>query len=224
MMAKTLILLSCLLMVASAPPSDGAEKTPRDLTPDSLAGFEIIQKQVRKALPVALKSIVSVQTEKQQGSGVVVSSDGMIYTAAHVLRPVDASRHCSVIMPDGKEIVGTVIMEDEETDAALVKIPGMKGKFPLMASGMPSVGEWVFALGHAGGYDARRGAVVRLGRVVSVKNGLIQTDCKLIGGDSGGGLFNLEGELVGIHSKIGSGLDDNVHIPVSVFRTMEKRR
>ena len=46
------------------------------------------------------------------------------------------------------------------------------------AEKMPRVGDWVFALGHGGGLDRKRGPMVRLGRVVSLKNGVIQTDCK----------------------------------------------
>ena len=223
MIVKSAIMLFCLLVWAVGDLAQG-DALRRDLTPESVSDLEAIEKEVKRVLPAALKSLVSVQSEKFQGSGVLISSDGTVYTAAHVVLPVNGSRQCMIILPSGKEIEGCLVIEDEETDAAIVKIPAMKGKFPVIANGMPSVGEWVFALGHAGGYDSERGAVVRLGRVVSVKDGVVQTDCKLIKGDSGGGLFNLKGELVGIHSKVGAGLDDNVHLPVSVFRTITKRR
>lgn len=85
------------------------------------------------------------------------------------------------------------------------------------AEEMPRVGDWVFALGHGGGLDRKRGPMVRLGRVVSLKDGVIQTDCKLIRGDSGGPLFNLDGKLIGIHSRVGSGLEDNLHVPMKDF-------
>ena len=86
----------------------------------------------------------------------------------------------------------------------------------------PRVGEWVFAIGHSGGYNAARGPVVRLGRVVSLQDGLVRTDCKLIGGDSGGPLFNMRGELIGINSQIGTGLEDNIHIPTAVFAALRQ--
>lgn len=195
-----------------------------DQTPDSIGEVVALQKKLGKVLPAALKTLVSLQTDSKQGSGVLVSSSGVIYTAAHVVHDVDEKKRCTVIFHDGKILEGTLIAEDKDADVALVKISPQKEADCPMAAVMPRVGEWVFSLGHAGGYDAGRGAVVRLGRVVSIKNGLVQTDCKLIAGDSGGGLFNMKGELVAIHSKVGAGLDDNVHVPVSVFQVMDKTR
>ncbi len=54
------------------------------------------------------------------------------------------------------------------------------------------------------------------------KKHLIQTDCTLIGGDSGGPLFNMQGQVVGIHSRIGPSTSWNFHIPVSAFRMTGK--
>ena len=75
----------------------------------------------------------------------------------------------------------------------------------------------MFALGHAGGFDKARGSVVRLGRLVRIANSTYQSDCILIGGDSGGPLFDLAGKLVGIHSRVGQQLQANMHVPMSEF-------
>ncbi len=85
------------------------------------------------------------------------------------------------------------------------------------AKNPPRIGDWVFSLGHGGGLDEERGAMVRLGRVVSLKHEAIQTDCKLIRGDSGGPLFNMNGELIGINSRVGTKLEDNLHVPMIDF-------
>src|SRR5690606_34266795 len=62
-----------------------------------------------------------------------------------------------------------------------------------------------------------RGLVVRLGRLVRIANSTIQSDCILIGGDSGGPLFDLSGRLIGINSRVGNELQANLHIPMSEF-------
>jgi len=77
----------------------------------------------------------------------------------------------------------------------------------------------VIGLGHPGGYDVRRTPPVRIGRI-SMKNmgGFLVSDCTLIGGDSGGPLFDLEGKVVGIHSSISESLSFNRDAPVSAAK------
>jgi serine protease Do len=62
-----------------------------------------------------------------------------------------------------------------------------------------------------------RPSVIRVGRILRIVDSTIVSDCSLIGGDSGGPLFNLEGKLIGIHSRIGIDVDDNMHVPMHVF-------
>ena len=76
--------------------------------------------------------------------------------------------------------------------------------------------EWCVALGHPGGFDPTRTPPVRLGRVL--ENGqFVTTDCAVVGGDSGGPLFDVDGKVIGIHSNIGATLTENRHVPISVF-------
>jgi serine protease Do len=79
-------------------------------------------------------------------------------------------------------------------------------------------GQWCLATGHPGGYKPGRTPVVRLGRVLDVTDKFIQTDCTLVGGDSGGPLFDLHGRVIGIHSRIGMPLSANLHVPVDTYR------
>jgi serine protease Do len=80
-------------------------------------------------------------------------------------------------------------------------------------------GQWVIAIGHPGGFKKGRSAPVRLGRVLENSERVVRTDCTLVGGDSGGPLFDMEGKVVGIHSRIGDKLSNNYHIPVDTYRT-----
>ena len=95
-----------------------------------------------------------------------------------------------------------------------------EGKYPfvpLAKAGDIEIGEWCLALGFPGGYDRERGAVARIGRLIGTSLSTVRTDCKLLGGDSGGPLFNLDGELIGIHSRISDSPDENYHAPISAF-------
>jgi serine protease Do len=78
-------------------------------------------------------------------------------------------------------------------------------------------GEWCLAIGHPGGYKEGRSPPVRLGRVLDHGNVLIRTDCTLVGGDSGGPLFNMYGKVIGIHSRILPGITHNIHVPVDTY-------
>lgn len=195
------------------------------ITPSNLGDLATIQGVLQRVLPVASGTLVELQSDSSHGSGVIVSPDGMIYTAAHVVRQITSDKRCFVILPSGERIMCTLLSLDVEQDIALLQLDQVVKPYPtfaLLVSSLPRVGEWVFALGHSGGYDAQRGPGVRLGRVVSIKEGIIQTDCKMIGGDSGGGLFNMKGQLIGIHSTVGAGLEDNAHVPVSIFEKLQK--
>lgn len=96
------------------------------------------------------------------------------------------------------------------------------GKWPFVEMGASKpleAGDWVIALGHSAGFDASRPPPVRFGRVISKGPGnFLTTDCTLIGGDSGGPLFGLDGKIVGIHSSIGQSLTNNNHAGIDGFR------
>jgi len=85
-------------------------------------------------------------------------------------------------------------------------------------SSMVHPSQWVLSIGHPGGFKKGRTPVVRLGRVVVANDRLIQTDCTLVGGDSGGPLFDMKGKVIGIHSRIGPNIAANIHVPVNTYR------
>jgi serine protease Do len=162
-------------------------------------------------------ALLSGQTESS-GSGVVVAADGLILTAAHVIQ---GSEEVVVVFPDGKQVPGKVLGANYSKDIAMVKI-SEAGPWPFVEMGESKplkAGDWVVALGHSAGFDPGRTPPVRFGRVVSEGPGnFFTTDCTLIGGDSGGPLFDLEGKLVGIHSSIGYSLKNNNHAGIDGFR------
>lgn len=187
-------------------------------TPQSVEDLQRIEHQLQEVLPKVLPALVCIEVNDGSGSGVIVSEKGLIYSAAHVVSKEGTV--LKIILPDGTRVPGKTTAQNTQTDAGIAEITTCLNKdLPRVekAETLPRVGDWVFSLGHGGGLDRERGPMVRLGRVVSLKNEYIQTDCKLIRGDSGGPLFNLNGELIGIHSRVGSGLEDNLHVPMKDF-------
>ena len=79
--------------------------------------------------------------------------------------------------------------------------------------------QWCVAIGHANGFNLFRTPPIRLGRILDVDfGGYVATDCALMGGDSGGPLFDLDGKLIAIHSNIGAHLSENHHVPIDVYK------
>jgi serine protease Do len=139
-----------------------------------------------------------------EGSGFIVSSDGLILTNAHVVAGADK---VTVKLLDRREFEAKVIGQDEATDVAVLKIEA-KGlpAVTLAPADSVQVGEWVVAIGAPFGFDnsVTAGIVSAKGRNLPDDNYVpfIQTDVAVNPGNSGGPLFNLAGEVVGINSQI----------------------
>jgi len=138
------------------------------------------------------------------GSGFIISADGYILTNAHV---VDGADEINVRLIDKREYKAKVIGADKRTDVALIKIEA--AGLPVVKMGDPNklkVGEWVLAIGSPFGFDntVTAGIVSGKGRSLPQENFVpfIQTDAAVNPGNSGGPLFNLRGEVVGINSQI----------------------
>lgn len=187
--------------------------------PDQLQPFLDLQEKVQSLLPKVRPSVVAIFTGDGTASGVIMSEDGLILTAAHVAeRP---GRELRVTLEDGTVVKATTLGLDKTTDAALMQLNDNDKKWPHVKVSRQVIkaqpGEWCFALGHPGGYDEKRGVVLRVGRIVKQTANSLQTDCVLMGGDSGGPLFDLNGDVIGIHSLIWEGRNENMHVSMAPF-------
>lgn len=174
-----------------------------------------IEQQAQKLVPELIKTTVAIRKENEIGSGVIISQDGLIATAAHVL-PKKGNR-ITVILHDGTKHQGTVLGVNILHDIGLAKIqPPNSLTYAKLAptSYKSKPNDWSFALGHPSGYGEKRGAVLRTGKILINNNYQLQSSCVLIGGDSGGPLFNTEGKLIGIHTAISKSRDKNFHVPI----------
>jgi serine protease Do len=202
------------LTVASYEPLPEALRKP---VPESVEELRAIQDRVRSLVGDLRAVTVGLRRGPAQGTGVIVSKDGYVLTAAHVSGP--PGQPVTIIRNNGDILKGVSMGRDTSLDAGLVKITD-SGTWPVAKVGDVEhlkQGDWVIGTGHPGGFDGDRLPVVRLGRVIASMSRIIHTDVTLVGGDSGGPLFDLEGRVVGIHSRIGPGADLNFHVPISAY-------
>src|SRR5262245_13160843 len=186
--------------------------------PENVADLKALQDRVKTVLKKVVPCTVGLQVGGASGSGVIIDKEGHILTAGHVSGA--ANRKCRVIMPDGKVLSGITLGANNGVDRGLIKITD-KGEFPHAEMGKSDglkKGQWVLSTGHPGGFRPGRTPVVRLGRIQSASSFLVSTDCTLVGGDSGGPLWDLDGKVVGIHSRIGGPITANIHVPVDVYQ------
>lgn len=185
---------------------------PRGL--DELRSMERrVQDVVRRALPAT----VNVRVRAGQGSGIIVTPDGYILTAGHVA--TEPGIDCVVVLSDGRTLNAKTLGVNRDMDSGLVKLND-PGPWPCVQMGSDaslSQGQWCIALGHPGGYRRDRPPVLRIGRVLFSDAKVVFTDCTLVGGDSGGPLLDLDGKVIGIHSRIGQSTSANMHVPVDTF-------
>ena len=195
--------------------------------PGSIGQLKLLEKQQQRVSKTARDCTVSVQIGPAQGCGVIITESGYILTAAHVaMRP---GKTAEIKMSNGRTVMATTLGLNRSVDAGLIKInSGQNGGLPwphasLGSSSDLKAGMWCIATGHPGGYDPERGPVTRVGRILSIRSDAIVSDCALIGGDSGGPLFDIEGRLIAVHSRIGNDVADNLHVPVVHYDASWKR-
>ncbi len=185
--------------------------------PENVSDLRDIEKHVQELVRKVSPAVVGVRIGQSQGSGVIVTKDGYVLTAGHVSGQPD--RDAQIVLPDGRKLKAKTLGANRFIDSGMVKITDA-GEFPhidLGKSGELKKGNWCLAIGHPGGVKQGRAPVVRLGRVLESSKGMVRTDCALVGGDSGGPLFDMHGKVIGIHSRIGLALTFNIHVPVDTY-------
>ena len=191
--------------------------------PKDIAELRGIEERVKKVVAKVMPATVGIRMGNSEGSGVIVSKDGMVMTAGHVVgKPGQTVTFC---FADGKTAKGTTLGLYAPADAGLMKITD-KGEWPFVERGRSTdvkLGSWCVTLGHPLGIKAGRPPVVRIGRVLRMEATVLQSDCPTVFGDSGGPVFDLDGRVIGINSRIAGPIDQNIHVPVDVFASTGTR-
>ena len=214
--ARIVALLLIGFLFASGPTAVLAQRNVEDLA--SLLRIEEKVKQVVAANTGACVSIstASIDDAASAGSGVIVNESGLILSAGHVMV---GNGEYDVLFPDGRTARAIPLGKNLDIDAGMLQIID-PGPWPFVEIGKSKSlqpGDWVVSIGHSGGFELGRKPPVRTGRVLKFNETQIITDAVLIGGDSGGPLFDLDGKLVGIHSSIGDSIAENRHVLMELF-------
>lgn len=187
--------------------------------------------QLTKALPAAEQGSVSFSGLGGNAAATVISPDGYVLTAGHVGDMMKNKEDVKIIYLDGTEATVKLLGSNVETDTALLKIISPERKdWPhvKLATTADTTGGFCFTTSSKFGYSDGKKPIVRIGRIVSHsmlrdKPGLLISDMDIQPGDSGGGLFNLKGELIGINSSAAGLVGMNIYPAIDQFY-LDKQR
>lgn len=190
--------------------------------PEGVADLAVIEVHISQLAERVRPFTVGLRIESAKGSGVIISEDGYILSAAHVSNRIDCN--VEIVLSTGETVRGVSLGADRTLDSGLIKIsdPAYAGrKWPaatLADSDMVKAGDWCLVASHPGGPGKSRRVEIRLGRVALATPWVVQSDCELVGGDSGGPLYDMTGRVIGINSRIKESTDANFHVPANVWR------
>ena len=206
-MSKKIVYLLAAFISAS---NIGAQNKPEDI--NSKAHF--FEKKLSVIYDKMHKSTVSIRTK---GTGVVVSEDGYILTASHLidgLKKLGDSIYTTVELYNGQKLRARILGSDDANDYGLLKILDKGGYTYSKMGSTKTFGKdnICFMLGHPMGQKKNRPAVLRIGFYQFDNTlGQMQTSCIMMPGDSGGPLFDINGDVIGLCSGNGDFIDYNVY-------------
>ena len=185
----------------------------RTRAPKTLGEVKLLEERVQELVEKIRPATISIFG----GTGVVVGEEGYILSAGHVV--VQPGRRIRIRFADGRRATAITMGVDDRYDSGMAKIIS-EGDFPYVEMGNSSeieLGEWCLAVGFPVTFSRTEKPPVRLGRILSNRSRTLMSDCTIMGGDSGGPLFDLDGKVIGINSRVSGSLNQNVHVPVDVF-------
>lgn len=217
------LIVFCLVAAAGLATAQPPDESSSDADGRSAETLDLIaiQRQARATLKKVMSSVVSVsggsESNSGAGSGVVISEDGYVLTVAHVGE--FSGRKVVVRFPDGRTVKGRTLGNDRGLDAGLIKLNG-EGPWPHVEMGVSKdlkAGQWVLTLGYPASFEGGKPPLARIGRVLWHTDQAIVTDCAIMGGDSGGPLFDLEGKVIGVASRCDDSLTMNISVPIDCY-------
>ncbi|MFO0941198.1 MAG: trypsin-like peptidase domain-containing protein [Pirellulales bacterium] len=184
-----------------------------------------LQKQIYTVVDKTAPAIVEITRRGSVFSGVIVSPQGHVLTAGHTV--VDPDQVCNVMLPDGRRFRGKSMgcseqMRGDQIDCGLIKIEGAID-LPFAEIGSSSqlkTHHPCLSISYPGGQRNRREPLVRFGYITNAgaPGRMIRSTALMEPGDSGGPLLDLDGRVIGIHSRITQGMTENFDVPIDTFK------
>lgn len=181
---------------------------------------ESLQQRIYSTIESVKPAVVSVRQRGGMFSGVIVSKDGHVLSAGHAVSP--GSRY-QILLPDGRRLRARGLGSNPNADCALLKITSEVDNLPFVPMGESASlvrNQPCLSISFPGGQGVTGVPVVRFGRVVRPSRGgrMLQSTALMEPGDSGGPLFDLQGRVIGIHSRIGRSMSRNYEVPIDTFK------
>ena len=179
-----------------------------------------LQGDIQDTINSVQPAVVAIRGSRSAFSGVIVSSDGHVLSAGHAVKP--GSRY-QVILPDGRRFRARGKGSNPKADCALVQITDEVTDLPFVQMGESSnlvANQPCIGISFPGGQGTREQPAVRFGRIVrrARSGGMLQSTALMEPGDSGGALFDMDGRVIGIHSRIGRSMSQNFEVPIDVYK------
>ncbi len=201
-------------------------------TPDGFADLvedvipAVVNISTSQSIPQTAFSAPTSPEARSLGSGFIIDPSGFVVTNGHVIENADT---ITVTLEDGEEYPATLRGVDRETDLAVLKIQSDR-RFPSVSFGNSDrarVGDWVVAIGQPFGLGGSVSVGIISARNRDIDSGLyddfIQTDAAINRGNSGGPLFDLKGNVIGVNTVIYSQTGGSVGVGFAVPSTMANR-
>lgn len=186
------------------------------------AEFDVdsLQKEIYSTIESVKPAVVSLRGRGVSFSGVIVSKEGHILSAGHAVR---SGVQYQVQLPDGRRMTARGKGTNPQADCALLQMTNQDEDLPFAEMGeskslvrnQPCVG-----ISFPGGQGTREVPNVRFGHLLRAPRGsrMLQSSALMEPGDSGGPLFDLQGRVIGIHSRIGRRAEQNYEVPIDTFK------
>lgn len=183
--------------------------------------IDSLQQRIYSTIEAVKPAVVSIGRRGSGFSGVIVSKDGQILSAGHAVRP---GERYQILLPDGRRLSAVGKGSNSQADCALLQITTEVDDLPFVQMGESKSlvqNQPCLSISFPGGQGLKGVPVVRFGRIVRTARGqrMLQSTALMEPGDSGGPLFDLQGRVIGIHSRIGERMSRNYDVPVDTFKT-----